>query len=169
MGGLLLMGNTATIDTGVMNGKLHGFCASKFFILTFIAQIYNTVIVTIFYRKTKAISLWNLYLKYFILLMLVLQAIDASIKGEGLIVGGKDKDKFLEWTMTATVISMFLSIGADVLPFELVYVEEGKESQHVTELSPTDQILPVIWSVSLFWTICGKVNEEGIAYNKWNE
>lgn len=54
--------------------------------------------------------------------MLILQVIDASIKGDGLVAGGKDKGKFLEWTMTATVISMFLSIGIDVLPFELVYV-----------------------------------------------
>jgi hypothetical protein len=54
--------------------------------------------------------------------MLILQVIDASIKGDGLVAGGKDKGKFLEWTMTATVIGMFLSIGIDVLPFELVYV-----------------------------------------------
>lgn len=56
--------------------------------------------------------------------MLILQVIDASIKGDGFIAGGKDKGKFLEWTMTATVIGMFLSIGIDVLPFQLVYLEE---------------------------------------------
>lgn len=126
MGGLLLMGNTATIDTGKMNEKLHEFCASKFFIVTLIAQIYNTYICTDLQRKTHAISRTNLYLKYFVLFMLILQIIDSSIKGEGPLFEerfavGSDKDKFLEWTLTATVISNFLSIGLDVSKFEFVY------------------------------------------------
>lgn len=80
MGGLLLMGNTATIDTGVMNGNIHTFCASRFFILTIIAQVYNTVICVNLYKKTKALSKANLYMKFFVIFLLILQIIDSSIK-----------------------------------------------------------------------------------------
>ncbi len=60
------------------------------------------------------------------LLLLILQIIDSSIKGEGPLFEegkgeGSDKGKFLEWTLTATVISNFLSIGVDVWRFEFVY------------------------------------------------
>ena len=80
MGGLLLMGNTASIDTGIMNTKLHVFCASRFFMVTFVAQIYNIVICAYLCSKTNAISKWNLYLKYFILFMILVQAVDSLIK-----------------------------------------------------------------------------------------
>ena len=74
------MGNTASIDTGNMDKKLHVFCASKFFIVTFLAQIYNTVICAWLSDQTKLISKKNLYLKYFILGMLLLQGIDSAMK-----------------------------------------------------------------------------------------
>lgn len=45
--------------------------------------------------------------------------------------GGEDlsskKSNFIEWTMTATIISMFLSIGMDSWKFEFVYVESRAE------------------------------------------
>jgi hypothetical protein len=44
IGSMLLMGSTANIDTGKVNGKWHNFCASNFFVFTILAQIYNTVI-----------------------------------------------------------------------------------------------------------------------------
>ena len=75
--------NTATIDTGDMNKHLHSSCASKFFIVTFIAQIYNTVVVAWMASKTNAISKANLYLKYFGILLLLIQGIYSSIKIEG--------------------------------------------------------------------------------------
>jgi hypothetical protein len=115
MGGLILMGNTATIDTGDMNKHLHVFCASRFFIITFAAQIYNAVLCTWLSTKTTKLPKWNLYLKYFILGMLVLQAIDSSIKESS--DANSDKSKFLEWTLTATIISMFVSIGLDSRQF----------------------------------------------------
>lgn len=34
---------------------------------------------------------------------------------------GKDKGKFLEWTLTVTVISMFISIAMDARKYEFVY------------------------------------------------
>lgn len=75
------------------------------------------------------------------IVMLVVQGVDSAMKGEGLVFGGKDKDKFLEWTMTATVISMFLSIGADVLPFDLVYVEEKERECESHPLQPLQETI----------------------------
>ena len=83
MGGMLLTINTATIDTGDMNKTLHGFCASRFFIVTFIAQIYNTVVVAWMAKQTIAISKTNLHLKYFVLVLLAVQGIYSSMKVEG--------------------------------------------------------------------------------------
>ena len=125
MGGIFLMGNTANLDTGYQNTKLHVFCAGRFFIFTILAQIYNTIIVALLSKKTKLISKWNLYLKYFVLILFLLQVIDSAIKGiSWLEFSGEnsDKGKFLEWTMTATVIIMFMSIGYDANRFELGYV-----------------------------------------------
>ncbi len=82
-GGCLLMGSTAAIDTGHMNETFHVICASSFFILTFFAQIYNTIIVVYLSTQTKVISKPNLYFKYFILLLLLIQLILSSEKGLG--------------------------------------------------------------------------------------
>ena len=124
MGGLFLMVNTATIDTGHMNEHLHEWCASSFFIISFFAQVYNVVIVVDLQNRTQAFSQPNIYLKYFILAMLALQLTDSVAVGQGLtgyVVPNDDKGNFLEWTLTATIISMFLSIGIDCSRFELVY------------------------------------------------
>jgi len=86
-----------------------------------LAQIYNTVICTDLHRKTKLVSKINLYAKYFVLALLLLQLIDGTIK-DYLMGVESDKNKFLEWTMTATVISMFISIGVDVNKYEFVFV-----------------------------------------------
>ena len=40
---ILLMYSTATIDTGKMNGKLHTYCASHFFIMTIIASVVECI------------------------------------------------------------------------------------------------------------------------------
>ena len=50
MGALLLMGNTATIDTGKINTKWHTTCATTFFIFTLVAQVYNTIIYWLIYN-----------------------------------------------------------------------------------------------------------------------
>ena len=75
MGQLLLMGNTATIDTGRMNTKWHVTCASSFFVFTLIAQAYNTFICTILHQKTGTLSRPNLYFKYLLTALLVVQVI----------------------------------------------------------------------------------------------
>lgn len=71
----------------------------------------------------------------------MLQIVDSAVKGYGWFsppYANSDKDKFLEWTLTATVISMFLSIGLDVSKFEFVYVEvvdeEEEEKEEIREV-----------------------------------
>ena len=65
MGAFCLMGSTANIDTGKHNSEWHTWCASHFFILTLIAQIYNTVIFCNLYFIHKAVSKTLTYLKLF--------------------------------------------------------------------------------------------------------
>jgi hypothetical protein len=73
MGGMLLMGSTANIDTGKRNGKWHTFCASKFFIFTLVALLYNTVIYSIVHFKIGKVSTKNLYFKIALAAAMVLQ------------------------------------------------------------------------------------------------
>ena len=132
MGAMLLMGNTSTIDTGKMNEKWHTNCASRFFIFTLVAQVYNTIIVSIIHAKIKTISTNNLYLKYVILALLIFQLYLSSFSSTGFYdqMEGTEVDsdlgKLLEWTLTATVIIGFYSIGLDCSKFEFSF-EETKE------------------------------------------
>jgi hypothetical protein len=73
IGAMMLMGSTANIDTGKRNGKWHTFCASKFFIFTLVAQLYNTVIYCIVHKKIGVVSIANLYFKLVILVLLLVQ------------------------------------------------------------------------------------------------
>ena len=64
---------------------------------------------------------------------MVLQVVDSTIKGYDWFEPNSeknDKGKFLEWTMTVTVISMFISIAMDSRHFEFVYSETKNEEIH---------------------------------------
>lgn len=118
------MGNTGTIDTGVMNWTWHGICASTFFILTFAAQIYNTLICRKMKQAGARLSNINMKVKYFILVLLLIQLVYSVLPGTDGLENeelNSKKSNFTEWTLTATVISMFLSIGMDANQFEFVY------------------------------------------------
>lgn len=80
MGAFLLMGSTANIDTGKHNSKWHTFCASKFFILTVAAQIYNTCVFAHLYFKYKAVSKVLTYAKIFHLVLVLIQFYVANQK-----------------------------------------------------------------------------------------
>lgn len=125
MGGMLLMGSTANIDTGKRNQKWHTFCASRFFIFTLLAQIYNTVIYCIVYSKIKTVSLSNIYFKLVIFAAILLQLFISYEYGasEFEVEGGEVNSiaVILEWTLTITVISNFYSMGLDVENFKFVY------------------------------------------------
>jgi hypothetical protein len=81
MGGMFLMGNTATIDTGKMDEKWHTTCASLFFISTLTAQVLNAVVYTLIYDKTKAVSHSNLLFKYVLIALLALQGLLSMYQG----------------------------------------------------------------------------------------
>ena len=120
IGAMMLMGSTANIDTGRTHPKWHTFCASKFFIFTVLAQIYNTVIYCIVKRKIGKVSLNNIYFKLILLGLLILQlgiSIYYGVDIEEESVGSEFESvigKILEWTLTTTVILGFYSMGLDV-------------------------------------------------------
>jgi hypothetical protein len=124
LGGMFLMGNTASIDTGFQKLELHMFCARYFFLLTILAQLYNTAVYASLSKLISAIRKENLYLKYLIVALLVLQIAQSLVDGSEREGGeNSDKGKFLEWTGTVTVVSMFLSIALDASKFEFVYTD----------------------------------------------
>jgi len=124
MGGMLLMMSTACIDTGHMFELLHDVCATSFFIITFFSQIYNTVVVFDLQKKCNAFSQGNMYVKYAIMVLLAIQLAESFTSGYGLtgyVTVNDKKSNFLEWTLTTTIISMFMSIGYDGSKYLFVY------------------------------------------------
>lgn len=75
MGSILLMISTACLDTGYRTGSLHNHCASSFFVLTFVAVQYNTVIYWLLYLKTKAVNKALLIVKTVIAAFFLVQVI----------------------------------------------------------------------------------------------
>jgi hypothetical protein len=116
MGGMCLMGSTANIDTGDVNGDWHTTFANAFFIITILAAFYNTFINIILYFNGKIISKWSFYSKivYLILsiIQIYIQAFYASIH---------NIDKIIEFTMTFTLLYYFFIIGNDLKKFNLCY------------------------------------------------
>jgi hypothetical protein len=139
MGCFLLMGSTATIDTGKMNNDWHVTCASTFFVLTLIAQIYNTIIGWIIYSNIKTISLSNLYFKTFLVVLVGVQLWISNHFGEVHSVGhmdnsiGNDWDKFVEWSLTSTIMSGFYAMALDMKNF--IYVYELDEKRKVVNVN----------------------------------
>jgi hypothetical protein len=130
--GFLLMGSTALIDTGYMFELAHDICATSFFILTFFAQVYNVVVVADLQKRTQAFSQNNLYVKYIICGILAIQLVGNFGMGfdlPGYARTNDNKGNFYEWTLTVTIISMFLSIGTDASRFDFVYSEAPPEHQ----------------------------------------
>ena len=63
MGGFLLMGSTANIDTGKQNTDWHVTCAGYFFKVTMIAQLLNTALYMKLCFSFNAVSKNLTYLK----------------------------------------------------------------------------------------------------------
>jgi hypothetical protein len=142
IGSFLLMGTTATIDTGKMNDKWHNSCASSFFIFTLIAQIYNTAIFSHLYFKYNAVSRTSTYLKIIHLVLLIIQLLESTNSKLWTHYGEKfeendlmgDKGIFLEWTLTLTVVFGFLIMSMDVKNFNFVYEKYGSVRRDEREL-----------------------------------
>lgn len=73
MGGMMLMGSTANINTGRRHPQWHIFCATRFFIFTVLALIYNSILYCIIYIKIRTISLINLKCKLALLTAMLVQ------------------------------------------------------------------------------------------------
>ncbi len=73
MGGMLLMGSTANLDTGKRHQGWHTFCASHFFVFTVLALLYNTLLYFVLYCKTTKVSLPNLCFKLLLMVAFFIQ------------------------------------------------------------------------------------------------
>jgi hypothetical protein len=135
MGGLLLMGSTANIDTGVMNGKWHNFCAAQFFFVTLVALIYNTFILWVIHSKVGKVNVPNLYVKTILAVAILVQLYINFTYSQYDEESGEDVGSvsiFLEWTTTATVLSNYYSIGVDAEHFKFVYeLNSSKSNQRM--------------------------------------
>ena len=132
---MLLMGSTANIDTGKRNGKWHTFCASRFFILTLVALIYNTVIYCIVHSKVGKVNVPNLYFKLGLVAAMLLQLYISLQYGLQMETDHdfNSVNVILEWTLTLTVVANFYSMSIDVEKFKFVY-EMTPSSQQAVDL-----------------------------------
>lgn len=141
IGAMLLMGSTANLDTGKRHPKWHTFCASRFFMFTVGAQIYNTVVYWLVRSKIGKVSKPNNYFKAVLLALLVLQLLVSIRYGVDEVETAQAEvasviGKILEWTLTITVILGFYSMSLDVAHFKFVY-EMNKPAVH-NELEEVD-------------------------------
>jgi magnesium-transporting ATPase (P-type) len=90
-----------------------------FFILTIIPQLYNTLMCHKIHAQTGALSQTNMYFKYTLLVLMLIQVAINFAPGEWLEGSGLDDNKGnrMEWTITATIITGFVSMGLDTLKF----------------------------------------------------
>jgi len=75
MGSIFLMISTACLDTGYREGKLRNNCAASFFVMSFFAILYNTVLYWVVYNNTKGVNRALLLIKTAIAISLVIQVI----------------------------------------------------------------------------------------------
>ena len=86
VGSISLMGSTALIDTGHENMHWHQNCAKVFFILTIIAQLYNTVVYAHLWYTHGVVNklgvIFKLILAFLFIIQIYLSAKSgASIEG----------------------------------------------------------------------------------------
>ena len=117
MGCLFLMGNTALIDTGIMNTPLHVACAGQFFICSILATFYNTFIGWILFRKAKVSGCFSFILKLGLAVALFFQGYLSFSNSD--IKGGIHN--YLEFTLAFSVIGNFLILAYDARKWNFVY------------------------------------------------
>lgn len=127
------MGSTAFIDTASEHHKFHMKCAEFFFLLTIIAQLYNTVLFTVLSFKFKAVSRVLTYLKITQAFLLLLQIIIDTKKSATAGDLEDDKGNFIEWTSSFTICLGYFIMSFDLSNFKYVYenqkVEENRDFQ----------------------------------------
>lgn len=75
MGAIFLMGSTALIDTGKMNGDLHVFCAGNTFLWSILANWYNAYISWVMHKKGKIGSKFLTWTRIGLAFLILVQAI----------------------------------------------------------------------------------------------
>ena len=125
LGVFALFVNTATIDTGKMNEKLHVACAGSFFLLTILACLYNTFVYSMIYlEKKRVIGSWALVAKLVLSAALILQAyLDVTSQAFYSYEAYKSSNlaHYLEFTLAFTVLGYFFVMGFDLKGYQMVY------------------------------------------------
>ena len=120
-----LFGSAATIDTGIMNKHIHTTCASFFFRLMILSQLYNTFISWKVYANCSGkMSEISMFLKVVL----------CGLYGVQLWVGTRgdcftkiwegeldSKSIFLEYTLALSVLSYTFLMAYDVRKYKMVY------------------------------------------------
>lgn len=122
MGGMFLMGSTATLDTGKHNTNWHVFNAGNFFAWSIFSCWYYTFLSWILYKKAGAVSSSNAYLKVFMSFLIVFQIILDIQAG---IHDIKPLSNTLEYTIAFSILAFFLIYRHDLKDFSLVYHSKG--------------------------------------------
>ena len=60
----------------------HQNCAKVFFILTIIAQLYNTVVYTLLWSKYNVLNKWGVYAKLTLAFLFIVQIFLSAVDGE---------------------------------------------------------------------------------------
>jgi len=122
---LALFVSTATIDTGKMDGNLHGHCAGVFFVLSIANSLYNTVIVLFTYYATKSyakIYQYSIFIKLCISVLIIYQIVLSIEDTSGFFdKDGSDLSHILEYTFTFSLLGYMLTMAYDVKDFSLGY------------------------------------------------
>ena len=110
-------------------------CAEFFFLLTIIAQLYNTAVYAVLWFKFKAVGRILTYLKLIQASLLILQILVDTGKSSILSMGSLEDDKgnFIEWTSSFTICAGYFIMSFDLTNFKYVY-----EHTDTKELDPTD-------------------------------
>ena len=105
--------------------------------------MYNTAVFTHLYFKHNAVSRTTTYLKLLHFALLMIQLLESTNSKlwthygepleEGDVMG--DKAKFLEWTLTLTVLFGFLVMSMDVGSFKFVYEKYDSVRRQEREVS----------------------------------
>lgn len=119
MGGLALMGSTANSDTGQRNPHWHQRCAMTFFLASILATWLNNIMGWIVYLNIKTLNKKLLIVKTVNSLLIYLQAVISALYATKV----ENLNKFLEWTLTYSLLFGFYLISLDVTEFNFVHIK----------------------------------------------
>ena len=118
-----LFGSTATIDTGIMDGKLHVHCAGMFFICSIYSIFYNVIVCCFVYYHTKKITTFSITIKIVLGLLILYQYYLELFKTVGFFLRDSNSDlsHILEYTLAFSVIGYVMLFALDFRDWKLSY------------------------------------------------